>query len=105
MANIDKGWHIYSKDIDPESGAIPTELKLNSKDIQLIGKPVETGKKTEFSEAFGTDLIFLSGNVTIKQNSNSKNPEKPANVIAEFTYQTCDDRVCLAPESLEFEKQ
>ena len=40
-ANIDKGWHIYSKDIDPESGAIPTELKLNSKDIQLIGKPVD----------------------------------------------------------------
>lgn len=104
-ANIDKGWHIYSKDIDPESGAIPTELKLNSKDIQLIGKPVETGsRKTEFSEAFGTDLIFLSGNVTIKQKFKLKNPEKPANVIAEFTYQTCDDRVCLAPESLEFEK-
>lgn len=104
-ANIDKGWHIYSKDIDPESGAIPTELKLNSKDIQLIGKPIETGsRKTEFSEAFGTDLIFLSGNVTIKQKFKLKNPEKPANVIAEFTYQTCDDRVCLAPESLEFEK-
>jgi len=104
-ANIDKGWHIYSKDIDPESGAIPTELKLNSKDIQLIGKPVEIGsRKTEFSEAFGTDLIFLSGNVTIKQKFKLKNPEKPANVIAEFTYQTCDDRVCLAPESLEFEK-
>jgi thiol:disulfide interchange protein DsbD len=104
-ANIDKGWHIYSKDIDPESGAIPTELKLNSKDIQLIGKPIEIGsRKTEFSEAFGTDLIFLSGNVTIKQKFKLKNPEKPANVIAEFTYQTCDDRVCLAPESLEFEK-
>lgn len=104
-ANIDKGWHIYSKDIDPESGAIPTELKLNSKDIQLIGKPVETGsRKTEFSEAFGTDLIFLSGNVTIKQKFKLKNPEKPTNLIAEFTYQTCDDRVCLAPESLEFEK-
>lgn len=104
-ANIDKGWHIYSKDIDPESGAIPTELKLNSKDIQLIGKPVEIGsRKTEFSEAFGTDLIFLSGNVTIKQKFKLKKPEKPANIIAEFTYQTCDDRVCLAPESLEFEK-
>ena len=67
-ANIDKGWHIYSKDIDPESGAIPTELKLNSKDIQLIGKPVETGsRKTEFSEAFGTDLIFLSEMWRLKQ--------------------------------------
>ena len=42
--------------------------------------------------------------MTIKQKFKLKNPEKPANVIAEFTYQTCDDRVCLAPESLEFEK-
>ena len=49
-------------------------------------------------------MIFLSGNVTIKQKFKLKNPEKPTNVIAEFTYQTCDDRVCLAPESLEFEK-
>ena len=105
-ANIDKGWHIYSKDIDPESGAIPTELKLNSKDIQLIGKPVETGsRKTEFSEAFGTDLIFLSGNVTIKQKFKLKNPEKGSTIAAEVTYQTCNEKVCLAPETLEFEKK
>jgi thiol:disulfide interchange protein DsbD len=39
----------------------------------------------------------------LSKNLNSKT-QKPANVIAEFTYQTCDDRVCLAPESLEFEK-
>ena len=26
-AKIDNGWHIYSKDIDPEVGAIPTEIK------------------------------------------------------------------------------
>ncbi len=47
----------------------------------------------------------MSGNVTIKQKFKLKNPEKPANVIAEFTYQTCDDRVCLAPETIEFEKK
>ncbi|MEZ7926683.1 cytochrome c biogenesis protein CcdA, partial [Cloacibacterium sp.] len=105
-ANIDKGWHIYSKDIDPESGAIPTELKLNSKDIQLIGKPVETGsRKTEFSEAFGADLTFLSGTSTFKQKFKVKNPEKPTTVSAEFTYQTCNDKVCLAPETIEFEKK
>lgn len=104
-AKIDNGWHIYSKDIDPEVGAIPTEIKITSKDIELIGKATETGKKeTSFSEAFGADLTTLSGNVIFKQKFKLKNPEKPANVIAEFTYQTCDDRVCLAPESLEFEK-
>lgn len=105
-AKIDKGWHIYSRDVNAESGAIPSELKLNSKDIELIGKTIESGEKhKEFSEAFGTDLVFLSGNVLIKQKFKLKNPEKTAIIIAEFTYQTCDDRVCLAPETLEFEKK
>ena len=105
-ANIENGWHIYSKDINPEVGAIPTEFKINSKDIQLIGKATEIGKKhTEFSEAFGTELVFLSGNVLIKQKFKVKNPEKPTTVAAEFTYQTCNDKVCLAPETIEFEKK
>lgn len=105
-ANIENGWHIYSKDINPEVGAIPTEFKINSKDIQLIGKATEIGKKnTEFSEAFGADLTFLSGTSTFKQKFKVKNPEKPTTVSAEFTYQTCNDKVCLAPETIEFEKK
>ena len=35
-ANIDKGWHIYSKDIDQNLELIPTELKTEFKNIQLI---------------------------------------------------------------------
>ena len=106
ITNIENGWHIYSKDINPEVGAIPTEFKLNSKDIQLIGKATETSKKhTEFSEAFGADLTFLSGTAIFKQKFKLKNPEKGGNITAEFTYQTCNDRVCLAPETIEFEKK
>ena len=105
-AKIDNGWHIYSKDIDPEVGAIPTEIKITSKDIELIGKATETGKKeTSFSEAFGAYLTTLSGNVIFKQKFKLKNPEKGSSVAAEFTYQTCNDKVCLAPETLEFEKK
>jgi thiol:disulfide interchange protein DsbD len=104
-AKIDNGWHIYSKDIDPEVGAIPTEIKITSKDIELIGKATETGKKASFSEAFGADLTTLSGNVIFKQKFKLKNPEKGSSVAAEFTYQTCNDKVCLAPETLEFEKK
>ena len=105
-AKIDNGWHIYSKDINPEVGAIPTEIKISSKEIELIDKATETGKKeTSFSEAFGADLTVLSGTVVFKQKFKLKNPEKGSNVAAEFTYQTCNDRVCLAPETLEFEKK
>lgn len=105
-AKIDNGWHIYSKDIDPEVGAIPTEIKIASKDIELIGKATESGKKeTSYSEAFAANLTTLSGNVVFKQKFKLKNPEKGSTISAEVTYQTCNEKVCLAPETLEFEKK
>ena len=105
-ATIEKNWHIYSQDL-PEDSGIPTEMKLSSKEgIDLIGKVVEVGKKyEEFSEAFGAQIVYYSNSVLFKQKFKLKNGSKPANVTAEITYQTCDDRVCLAPNTLEFEQK
>ncbi|MDN3606564.1 protein-disulfide reductase DsbD family protein [Kaistella yonginensis] len=105
-ATIDKNWHIYSKDL-PEDSGIPTEMKLSSKEgITLIGKVVEVGKKhDEFSEAFGAQIVYYSNSVLFKQKFKLKNNSKPATITAEITYQTCDDRVCLAPNTLEFEQK
>lgn len=103
-AHLEKNWHIYSKDI-PEDSGIPTEMKVSGKDIELIGKVTEAGKKEdEFSEAFGVRIVYYSNSVAFKQKFKLKNPALPSNVIAEITYQTCDDRVCLAPNTLEFEQ-
>lgn len=105
-ATIEKDWHIYSKDLPPDSG-IPTEMKLSSKEgIVLIGKVLEVGKKhDEFSEAFGAQIVYYSDLVQFKQKFKLKNNAKAANVTAEITYQTCNDRVCLAPNTLEFEQK
>ena len=103
-AHLEKNWHIYSKDI-PEDSGIPTEMKVSGKNIELIGKVTEAGKKEdEFSEAFGTRIVYYSNSVAFKQKFKLKNSAQPSNVIAEITYQTCDDRVCLAPNTLEFEQ-
>ena len=103
-ANLEKNWHIYSKDI-PEDSGIPTEMRVSGKNIELIGKVTEAGKKEdEFSEAFGVRIVYYSNSVAFKQKFKLKNPAQPSNVIAEITYQTCDDRVCLAPNTLEFEQ-
>ena len=105
-ATIEDSWHIYSKDLPPDSG-IPTEFKIASKQgIQLLGKVQEIGKKhDEFSEAFGAQIIYYSNKVTFKQKFKPKDASKPLTVTAEIMYQTCNDRVCLAPNTLEFEKQ
>ena len=103
-ANLEKNWHIYSKDI-PEDSGIPTEMRVSGKNIELIGKVTEVGKKEdEFSEAFGVRIVYYSNSVAFKQKFKLKNPAQPSNVIAEITYQTCDDRVCLAPNTLEFDQ-
>ena len=103
-AHLEKNWHIYSKDI-PEDSGIPTEMRVSGKNIELIGKVTEVGKKEdEFSEAFGVRIVYYSNSVAFKQKFKLKNPAQPSNVIAEITYQTCDDRVCLAPNTLEFEQ-
>ncbi|MCJ8153591.1 thioredoxin family protein [Chryseobacterium sp. SSA4.19] len=104
-ATIENGWHIYSKDI-PEDTGIPTDYKVSGKNIELIGKFTETGKKhEEFSEAFGGNIVYYSNNAGFKQKFKLKDGTKPGDIIAEITYQTCDDRVCLAPNTLEFNKQ
>jgi len=43
-ATLESGWHIYSRDI-PEDTGIPTEYVLSGKNIELIGKFQEVGKK------------------------------------------------------------
>jgi thiol:disulfide interchange protein len=104
-ATMESGWHIYSKDI-PEDTGIPTEYKVSGKNIELIGKFTETGKKhEEFSEAFGGNIVYYSNTAGFKQKFKLKDATKPGDVVAEITYQTCDDRVCLAPNTLEFNKQ
>lgn len=103
---IEDKWHIYSQDLPPDSG-IPTEFKITSKQgIQLIGKVQEIGKKhDEFSEAFGAQIVYYSNKVVFKQKFKPKDASKPATITADIMYQTCNDRVCLAPNTLEFEKQ
>lgn len=103
---IEDKWHVYSKDLPPDSG-IPTEFKITSKEgIQLIGKVTEVGKKhDEFSEAFGAQIVYYSDKVVFKQKFKPKDASKSATITAEIMYQTCNDRVCLAPNTLEFEKQ
>lgn len=104
-ATMESGWHIYSKDL-PEDTGIPTEYKVSGKNIELIGKFTEVGKKhEEFSEAFGGKIIFYSNSAGFKQKFKLKDGTKPGEVVAEITYQTCDDRVCLAPNTLEFNQK
>ena len=104
-ANIDKNWHVYSKDLPAESG-IPTVYKISSKKgIELLGSVVEIGDKiTKFSDVFGANLIYFSDKVVFKQKFRPKNQNEITDITSEIRFQVCDDRVCLAPKTLLFQK-
>ncbi|PIE50451.1 MAG: protein-disulfide reductase [Flavobacteriales bacterium] len=104
-ANIDKGWHIYSKDL-PDCPGIPTEMTVTGDNIQTIGGVTEVGKKEkEYSEAFEVEIVYFSNTVQMKQKFKVKDPAKPAKAVTEIYYQCCNDKMCIAPTALEFEKE
>ena len=101
---IDQNWHIYSKDLPPNSG-IPTEITISGEEVELVGTVVEVGEKhDEYSKAFKARIIYYSEKADFKQKFKLKDPSKLAQVNAEIYYQTCDDKICLAPNTLAFEK-
>ncbi|WP_057938582.1 protein-disulfide reductase DsbD family protein [Algoriphagus resistens] len=104
-AKIDRGWHLYSKDLPPDSG-IPTEMRVSSVDLDPIGDLQEIGHKTEeFSEAFGVLIVYYSDSVKFVQKFKLKDIDKTTSIAAEITFQVCNDLVCLAPNTIGFEKQ
>ena len=101
---IEQNWHIYSKDLPPNSG-IPTEITISGDDVELIGGVVEVGEKhDEYSKAFKARIIYYSETADFVQKFKIKDPSKLAKVSTEIYYQTCDDKICLAPNTLAFEK-
>lgn len=101
---IEQNWHIYSKDLPPNSG-IPTEITISGDDVELVGGVVEVGEKhDEYSKAFKARIIYYSDKADFVQKFKIKDPSKLAKVSAEIYYQTCDDKICLAPNTLAFEK-
>lgn len=104
-ATIDDGWHLYSKDTPEDTGIIPTVIKVSSSDATNVGAFKEIGKKvSEFSEVFGGKIVYYSNKAQLVQRIKLKDPAKGAKVNMEVTFQTCNDRICLAPSTLEFEK-
>ena len=104
-ATLEPNWHVNSQHLPPDS-AIPTEVIVSGGNIQTVGKVEEVGKKIdEFSEAFGAQMVYYADLVQFKQKFKLKDSSKPSTVTAEITYQACDDRICLAPNTLEFQQK
>jgi len=102
-ANIQTGWHIYSQTQPDDAIAIPTSVTINNNPlIKLDGKFKEVGKLEKYRDEtvkatnhqYSTKVDFVQ---VVKIKSSAK-----TNVTGSVEFQTCDDKKCLPPKTVNF---
>jgi len=102
-ANIQSGWHLYSQDQPSDAIAIPTSVTINNNPLlKLDGKVKEVGKMEKFNDKnLGISAHQYSNKVDFVQVIKVKSSAK-TNVSGSVEFQTCDDKKCLPPKTVDF---
>lgn len=103
VATIQSGWHLYSQTQPKDAIAQPTTFSFTKNPlINLDGKVKETGKLEKFKdEELGVSANQYSKVVVFTQKVTLKGKAK-SNVGGNVTFQTCDDKKCLPPKTINF---
>lgn len=102
-ATIQSGWHLYSQVQPNDAIAIPTGITFNANPLLTMENKVkEVGKMEKFHD----EKLQLSANQysnkvdfvqVVKLKANAK-----TNVSGSVEFQTCDDKKCLPPKTVNF---
>lgn len=102
-AAIQPGWHLYSQNQPEDAIAIPTSFNFNNNPLlALDGKLKELGKLEKYKDpTLGVTANQYSNKVDFVQVVKVKGKAK-TNVTGKLEYQTCDDKKCLPPKTVNF---
>jgi DsbC/DsbD-like thiol-disulfide interchange protein len=103
VATIQPGWHLYSQNQPDDAIAQPTEFNFNKNPLlDIDGKVKELGKLEKFKDdKLGISANQYSNKVDFVQLVKVKGKAK-TNVTGKLEYQTCDDKKCLPPKTVNF---
>lgn len=104
QASIGDGWHIYSSDLNPDIGPIPTTIKLKtSSDYAVVGAPVPVGVHEIYEEVWGAKVRQFEEKAVFKQKVKVLQPNPSITLTVE--YQACSDKdgTCLPPAETELQ--
>lgn len=103
--SIDQGWHIYGMD-EIENGPIPTSVKIFGEAIKKQGIAIEPDPIVSYDDGFEMDIPHHDGRtiITIPLQLKDNVELGEIQLIAEATYQSCNNTVCYPPmdQSIEF---
>lgn len=102
-ATIQQGWHLYSQSQPDDAIAIPTTFTIKSNPlIKLDGKIKEVGTLEKFTDKkLGLSANQYSRKVEFIQVVKLKGKAK-TNFSGNVEFQTCDDKKCLPPKTVNF---
>lgn len=101
VASLDKGWHLYSQEVD-EDGPLPTVFTFTkSEGIELLGTVQEPEIPAVYDEVFGMDIKFFKDEAVFEQRIKILDPN--ARIEVEVEFMVCDDEQCLPPETVPFQ--
>jgi Disulphide bond corrector protein DsbC len=104
-ATMQAGWHLYSQTQPEDAIAIPTTFTLTSNPLLIAdGKIKETGAMEKFHDAkldisanqYANTVDFVQ-KIKLKAKAKAK-----TNFSGSVEYQTCDDKKCLPPKTVNF---
>ena len=103
VATIQSGWHLYSQKQPDDAIAQPTTFNFNKNPLLTFdGKVKEVGKLEKFRDPkLDVAANQYSEKVVFVQKVKLKGKAK-TNVSGKLEYQTCDDKKCLPPKTVNF---
>ena len=103
IATIQSGWHLYSQNQPGDAIAQPTSFNFNKNPlVDLEGKVKEIGKLEKYKDkTLDISANQYSQKVTFVQKVKVKGKVK-TNVSGKLEFQTCDDKKCLPPKTVNF---
>ena len=102
-ATIEKKWHLFSQTQPDDAVASPTAFTITSNPlIELVGKVKEVGKLEKFHDKeLDISAYQYSDKVEFVQTIKLKGKVKTS-FNGSVEYQTCDDKKCLPPKTVNF---
>ena len=102
-ATIQPGWHLYSQSQPDDAIAQPTTFNFNNNPLlDFEGKVKELGTLEKYKdEKLDISANQYSNKVDFVQRVKIKGKAK-TNVTGKLEYQTCDDKKCLPPKTVNF---
>ncbi len=103
-ATIDHPWHLYSQDVPPPpDGPVATSFVFEkSSNFKTVGKVKEPKAIEEFDNQFQAVLKYFAEKAVFTQNIKVLSA-KDFKITGYLEFMCCDDKQCLAPETVDFE--